>query len=126
MTFPNTDAGILLWITSPSSVPASIATMPAPTIGRSAMSRRPRMRLITRTTILFTQRNAWMVARYSFLLLVARQEVESSCGTAGGEEPVADAADDAQDRTGYRIGRYVDLVREYKEEDRDSHEHDTQ
>ena len=55
-----------------------------------------------------------------------RQKVEGCGGTAGGEEPVADAADDAEDRTGYRIGRYVDLVREHKEENRDSHEHDTQ
>ena len=48
-----------------------------------------------------------------------RQQVEGSGGAAGGEEPVADAADDAQDRTGYRVGGYVDLVREYKEKDRD-------
>ena len=68
---PKTDAGIRLWITRPRRVPASMAIMPAPTIGRSAMLSRPRRRLIARTTRLFTQRNAWMVARYSFLLLVA-------------------------------------------------------
>ena len=55
-----------------------------------------------------------------------RQKVEGCCGTAGGEEPVADAADDAQDRAGDRIGLYVDLVREHKEEDRDRYEHDAQ
>ena len=33
--------------------------------------------------------------QYNSLAFSGRQEVESCCGTAGGEEPVADAADDA-------------------------------
>ena len=40
--------------------------IPAPTIGRSAMSSRPRARLMIRMTRLLTQRNDWMVARYFF------------------------------------------------------------
>ena len=40
-----------------------------------------------RTTILFTQRNAWIVARYSFLLLVAGSRYSAAVGPPEAKRP---------------------------------------